>query len=144
MIVPDVNVLVYAHRRDALQHERYADWLADVVAGMDELGLVEGALTGFVRIVTHPRIFGEPATSTEALAFVTALLGGRHARTLPATGATWEHFADLAAADRHVRGNLVPDAWLAAMARSHGGRLATADRGFARFAGLSWFDPAPP
>jgi len=142
VIVPDVNVLVYAHRRDAPQHDLYAEWLAGVVAGTDELGLVEAALTGFVRIVTHPRLFAEPATSTEALAFVTALLAGRHARMLPAAEATWEHFADLAAADRQVRGNLVPDTWLAAMTRSHGGRLATADRGFARFAGLTWFDPA--
>jgi uncharacterized protein len=142
VIVPDVNVLVYAHRRDAADHERYAEWLAGVVAGDDELGLVEAALTGFLRIVTHPRVFAEPATSTEALAFVTALREGRQVRTLAATGATWQHFTDIAAADRQVRGNLVPDAWLAAMARSHGGRLATADRGFARFAGLRWFDPA--
>ena len=142
MIVPDVNVLVYAHRQDAADHERYAEWLAGVLAGDDELGLVEAALTGFLRIVTHPRIFAEPATSEEALAFVTALRGGRQVRALAATDATWQHFADIAAVDRQVRGALLPDAWLAAMARSHGGRLATADRGFARFAGLHWFDPA--
>jgi uncharacterized protein len=142
VIVPDVNVLIYAHRRDTPQHERYAGWLAGVVAGADELGLVEGALIGFVRIATHARIFAEPATPSEALAFVAALHGARHVRTLAATAATWQHFADLATGDRQVRGNLVPDAWLAAMARSHGGRLATADRGFARFPGLTWFDPA--
>jgi toxin-antitoxin system PIN domain toxin len=141
VIVPDVNVLVYAHHRDAATHEQYAEWLADVVAGADELGLVEAALTGFLRVVTHPRVFADPATSSQALAFVTALRGGKQARTLAATEATWQHFADIAAADRQVRGTLVPDAWLAAMARSHGGRLATADRGFARFAGLRWFDP---
>jgi toxin-antitoxin system PIN domain toxin len=142
VIVPDVNVLVYAHREDTAQHERYAEWLAGVVAGADELGLVEAALTGFLLVVTHPRIFAEPATSAEALAFVTALRRGKQARTLAATEATWQHFADIAAADRQVRGNLVPDAWLAALARSHGGRLATADRGFARFPGVQWFDPA--
>jgi uncharacterized protein len=142
VIVPDVNVLIYAHRRDTPQHDHYADWLGDVIAGAEELGLVEAALTGFVRIATHPRIFAEPATSAEALAFVNALLGGRHVLLLAATDATWRHFADIAASDRHIRGNLVPDAWLAAMARSHGGRLATADRGFARFPGLDWFDPA--
>ncbi|HKQ42582.1 MAG TPA: TA system VapC family ribonuclease toxin [Pseudonocardia sp.] len=141
MIVPDVNVLVHAYHRDAAKHERYAEWLADVVAGQEELGLVEAALTGFLRVVTHPRIYADPAPSTEALVFVATLRGGRQARTLAATEATWQHFADIAAADRQVRGVLVPDAWLAAMARSHGGRLATADRGFARFPGLRWFDP---
>jgi toxin-antitoxin system PIN domain toxin len=142
VIVPDVNVLIYAHRRDVPQHDRYADWLGGAVSGGEELGFVEAALTGFVRIATHPRIFAEPATSSEALAFVRALLGGRHVSLLAATDATWRHFADIAASDRQVRANLVPDAWLAAMARSHGGRLATADRGFARFPGLDWFDPA--
>ena len=142
MIVPDVNVLVYAYHRDAAEHEQYAEWLADVVAGPEELGLVEAALTGFLRVVTHPRIYSDPAPSVEALAFVTALRNGSHARALAATEATWQHFADIATADRQVRGALVPDAWLAAMARSHGGRLATADRGFARFPGLRWFDPA--
>jgi uncharacterized protein len=141
VIVPDVNVLVYAYHRDAAKHEQYTEWLADVVAGPEELGLVEAVLTGFLRVVTHPRIYADPAPSTEALAFVTALRGSKQARALPATEATWQLFADIAAADRQVRGVLVPDAWLAAMARSHGGRLATADRGFARFAGLRWFDP---
>jgi uncharacterized protein len=142
VIIPDVNVLVYAYRRETPQYEGYAEWLAGIVAGADELGLVEAALTGFLRIVTHPRIYADPAPSVEALAFVTALRGGKQARTLAATEATWQHFADIAAADRQVRGGLVPDAWLAAMTRSHGGRLATADRGFARFPGLAWFDPA--
>lgn len=142
MIVPDVNVLVHAHREDAARHDRYADWLADLVGGREEIGLVEGVLVGFVRVVTHPRVFDEPATSAEALAFVTALRAGSSARMLAATGATWEHFADLAAGDRQVRGNLVPDGWIAAVARSHGGRVATADRGFARFPGVESFDPA--
>ncbi|MGH3584889.1 MAG: TA system VapC family ribonuclease toxin [Pseudonocardia sp.] len=142
MIVPDVNVLVYAYRREAGSHERYASWLAGVIAGADELGLVESALTGFVRIVTNPRIVADPAPTGEALRFVHALRTGQRARCLTATDATWAQLASFARVDPHVRGNLVPDAWLAAMARSHGGRVATADRGFARFPGLDWFDPA--
>jgi uncharacterized protein len=142
VIVPDVNVLVYAYRREAERHERYAAWLAAVVAGSDELGLVESALTGFVRIVTNPRIMADPAPTKEALRFVRTLRAGRRARCLAATDATWAQLDDIAVTDRQVRGNLVPDAWLAAMARSHGGRVATADRGFARFDGLDWFDPA--
>lgn len=142
MILPDANVLVCAHRQDAEQHERYAGWLAGVVAGNEELGLAESALTGFVRIVTNPRIVADPASVVQALGFVEALHGARRVRRLAATGSTWQHFAQLARTDRQVRGNLVPDAWLAAMARSHGCRVATADRGFARFPGVEWFDPA--
>ena len=68
----------------------------------------------------------------------------RRARTVTATDATWSTLADLSARDPGIRGNLVPDAYLAAMAISHGCRLATADRGFARFPGLDHFDPAGP
>jgi uncharacterized protein len=141
VIVPDVNILVYAYRREADRHERYAAWLSGVVAGGDELGLVESAVTGFVRIVTNPRIVADPAPTGEALRFVRALHDARRAHRLAATDATWAQLERFAHTDRQVRGNLVPDAWLAAMARSHGGRLATADRGFARFEGLDWFDP---
>lgn len=141
MIVPDVNVLVYAFRVEAEDHDRYAGWLTDVVAGSDELGLVESAVTGFVRIVTNPRVFADPAPTPEALRFVDALRAAQRARQLSATSATWSRLAAYSHADRQVKGNLIPDAWLAAMARSHGGRLATADRGFARFADLDWFDP---
>lgn len=141
MILPDVNVLVYAFRREAERHDAYARWLATTVGGDEELGLVENVLTGFVRIVTNPRILADPAPTADALAFVAALHGARRARRICAAAATWEHLRLLASADRQVRGNLVPDAWLAAIARSNGCRLATADRGFARFGGLDWFDP---
>ncbi len=56
MILPDLNVLVYAFRREAQGHEHDASWLADVVAGGDELALHDLALVGFVRIVTNRRI----------------------------------------------------------------------------------------
>jgi len=141
VILADVNVLVYAHRQDTEHHERYADWLAQARVGTEELALTEVTLTGFLRIVTNPRIFTEPATLAEAMAFVDGLRHARRARWLAASTAAWRAFAEIADADSRVRGNLVPDAWLAALARAHGCRLATADRGFARFEGLDWFDP---
>lgn len=142
MILPDVNVLVFAYRREAVDHQRYASWLSDVVDGADELALVEATVVGFVRIVTNPRIMADPAPTLEALQFVDSLRAAARARWLSATNSTWAHFASAAADDTQVRANLVPDAWLAALCRSHRARLATADRGFARFAGLDWFDPA--
>lgn len=141
MIQPDVNVLVYAYRREAEDHAAYAAWLNGVVAGSEELGLVDAVLTSFVRIVTNPRILAKPAPTADALRFVTALRTSARARPLHATPATWNRFEEITRGDRAVRGNLVPDAWLAAIALSHGSRLATADRGFARFTGLDWFEP---
>lgn len=141
MILPDVNVLVYAYRREAEDHDAYAAWLTSVVAGRDELALADHCLTGFLRIVTNPRIFSDPAPTAEALSFVDRLRQARRGRPVAATPATWDLFAGYIAHDRGVRGNLVPDAYLAALAASHGCRLATSDRGFARYAGLELFDP---
>lgn len=142
VIILDVNVVVYAYRREAAEHDRYATWLSELVAGQDDIGLVESTFVGFLRIVTNPRIVRPPAPTVEALGFVHAVRSGRRARWLGANRATWDALAAIVDADPMVRGNLVPDAWLAALAISNGCRLATADRGFSRFEGLDWFDPA--
>jgi toxin-antitoxin system PIN domain toxin len=101
-------------------------------------------LLGLIRIVTSPRIMADPAPTPLALRFVDALLAAPRARQLTPTTATWERLRTIAAGDTQVRGPLVPDAWLAALALSHGCRLATADRGFARFEDLDWFIPVEP
>ncbi|MDQ6724845.1 MAG: PIN domain-containing protein [Actinomycetota bacterium] len=135
---------MYAFRRESPLHERYAAWLADLLDGSDEIGVTEGALTGFLRIVTNPRIYADPAPARDAVAFVDAVRRARRRRWVVVNDAVWTTFAALVDSDAQVRGNLVPDAWLSALALAHGCRIATADRGFARFDGLDWFDPARP
>ncbi|HZI97364.1 MAG TPA: TA system VapC family ribonuclease toxin [Actinomycetales bacterium] len=142
MILTDVNVLVYAFRREADEHEVYAGWLARVVDGEDELALHDVVLSGFVRIVTNPRFVADPAPAAAALAFVARMRAAARARWIMPGQQTWEALGRLVDGDRGIRGNLVPDAHLAATAIAHGCRLATADRGFARYPGLRWFDPA--
>jgi toxin-antitoxin system PIN domain toxin len=142
VILPDVNVLVFAYRREAPGHARYAAWLRELVAGADDVGLVESTLVGFLRVVTNRRIFADPAPVPAALELVDAVRRAPRAVWLQPGEATWQALASLAAHDAALRGNLVPDAWLAALCIAHGGQLATADRGVARFAGLDWFDPA--
>lgn len=142
MILPDVNVIVYAYKREEDLHARYADWLNDVAAGTEALGLADVVLTGFLRIVTNSRIYAEPAPLSDALSYVAALRAANPARVVHGTAAAWEQFTAFADADRLLRGNLVPDAWLAAMAITAGARIATADAGFSRFEGLTCFDPA--
>ena len=144
MILPDVNVLVYAYRVEAERHDDYARWLGDVVRGSEELALVDTALTGFLRIVTSGRIFANPAPTSAAMEFVDRLRWSARGRLLAPTHAAWDTIGSMARTDHQVRGNLVPDAHLAAMAITYHARLATSDRGFARFAGLEWFDPVAP
>jgi len=143
VILPDVNVLVYGFRREAVDHHEYAAWLRHTAA-QEELAIAETAAIGFVRIVTSPRIMDEPAPTAVALSFIDALRGAPRARALAPTDATWSRFRSLVAADPQIKGPLVPDAWLAALAISHGCRLASADRGFARYDGLDWFVPVSP
>lgn len=142
MILTDVNVLVYAFRREASQHDVYAAWLRGAVAGAEEIALHDPVMSGFVRIVTNPRFLADPAPTAAALAFIDRLRGANRARWVPAGNSPWKVLRSWADEDTGIRGNLVPDAHLAATAVAHGCRLATADRGFARYPGLAWFDPA--
>lgn len=73
MILPDVNVLVYAHREDADDHARYRDWLEGVVNGPNAFALSDLVLSGFLRVVTHPRIFTTPTPTPRAREFARAL-----------------------------------------------------------------------
>lgn len=141
MILPDVNVLVFAFRRESPHHEQYARWLTRVVGGADELALHDASLAGFVRIATNPRIFDRPAPASLALDFVNRLISAPRARWLVPSRTTWADFEALVRHDGRIAGNRVPDALLASLAITHGCRLATGDSGFARYPGLDWFDP---
>ncbi|MXW96710.1 MAG: type II toxin-antitoxin system VapC family toxin [Acidimicrobiaceae bacterium] len=141
MILPDVNTLVYAFRRDTEHHEDYAGWLNSAVAGAEPIVLPDVVLTGFLRVVTNGRIFTDPAPARAALSFVEALRASPAGRALNPTNAAWRRLARYIDDDPYLVGNLVPDAWIAALAVASGARVATADAGFARFEGLAWFNP---
>ena len=141
MILPDVNGLLYAFEANSPFHLPWRTWLDSVLDGPGELALADHCCIGVVRLATHPRVTRTPASASEALEFIARLRAADRTRTVFATDATWATFAEFAARDRQVRASLVPDAYLAALAVSHGCRLATADRGFGRFPGLDFFDP---
>jgi toxin-antitoxin system PIN domain toxin len=136
----DVNVLVYAHREDVPSHERYRQWLEGLANGDEAFGLADWVLSGFLRVVTHPKVFQRPTPLSEALSFVEVLRScENHVGIEPGTR-HWGLFIALCKrAD--ARGNLIPDAYLAALALEAGHELITTDRGFARFPGLRWSHP---
>jgi len=136
----DVNVLVYAHRPESQRHEEFRGWLDAARAADEPLGLADIALSGFVRVVTHPRVFREPTPVPIALDFVEALRTAPGSRMLTASERHWAIFRDLCTATG-ATGNRVPDAYLAALAIENGATWITADRGFARFPGLRWAHP---
>jgi uncharacterized protein len=135
MIFCDVNVLVYAYRAEAQDHDLYANWLAATIVSEQAYGVSELVLSGFVRIVTHPRVMKVPAPIDSALAFANVLRRQPNAVSLAPGPRHWEIFERLCGASG-ATGNLVPDAYLAALAIEHGAELATTDRDFARFPDL--------
>lgn len=135
MILPDVNVLVYAHRRDAPRHEEYRGWLEEAVAGPGPFGLSNLVLSGFLRVVTHPRVFADPTPLSDAVAFARALRDRENRVAAEPGPRHWGIFVDLCRQAR-ARGNLVPDAYLAAIAIESGMEWVTTDGDFQRFPGL--------
>lgn len=135
MILPDVNVLVYAHREDATRHDEFREWLEGVIRGPAAYGTSDLVLSGFLRVVTHPRVFERPTPLPEALAFAAAVRDRENRVPVRPGPRHWEIFRSLCE-DAGVRGNLVPDAWLAALAIESGSEWITTDRDFTRFPGL--------
>ena len=140
MILPDVNVLVYAFRSDMPRHEDYRTWLESVVDDESAFGISDLVASGFVRVVTHPRAFAHPSLVDKALAFVEALRGQPNSVSILPGTRHWGIFSQLCRAV-NAKGNLVPDAYLAALAIESGSEWITADRDYARFPGLRWRHP---
>ncbi len=137
MILPDVNVLIYAFRKDAESHRRYREWLHDVVNGESAFGLSPQVLSSFVRVSTHPAIFAQPSGLDEALAFCRALMDHPHCQLVQPGGRHWFIFEDLCRRAQ-ASGNVVQDAWFAGLAIENGCEWITTDRDYARFPGLRW------
>jgi hypothetical protein len=140
MRLVDVNVLVYAFRTDAPDHTAYAAWLQELVNADETYAVSDLILSGFLRVVTHPRVFTPPTPVPTALGFVEAYRSQPAALSVQPGGRHWDIFTRLC---RNVsaRGNLVPDAYLAALAIESGSELITTDRDFSRFPSLRWRHP---
>ena len=140
MILVDVNVLIYAHRRDAPDHRAYRDWLESVVNSDQAYGMSELVLSGFLQVVTHPRVFDPPSPLASALEFAHQVRNQPHCVPLSPGPRHWEIFTRLCKQVR-AKGNLIPDAYLAALAIETGSEWITTDRDYSRFPGLKWRSP---
>lgn len=139
MLMPDVNILVYAHRRDETVHEAYATWLKQLADGAEPFALSVLVAVGFLRVVTNRRIYADPTPLPAALATIEQLASHPRCRlATPASG----HLADVIRLCRatNATGKAVADAQHAALAIADGATLVTRDADFARFEkhGLRW------
>jgi toxin-antitoxin system PIN domain toxin len=140
MILPDVNVLIYAFRRDSARHAEYRAWLQAVVDGPNAYGVSPQVLAGVVRICTHPKIYRQPSALRETLSFCEVLLEPAHSTLIQPGDRHWSIFTDLCESSA-VSGNLVQDAWFAALAIEHGCQWISTDADYGRFSGLRWQRP---
>ncbi len=136
----DVNVLVYAHRQDSPNHDAHRRWLEDLIYGDQAYGVSDHVLSGFLRVVTHPSIFDPPSSLEKALDFTVEIRDRPNAVMIQPGPRHWEIFTRLCQ-ESGARGNLIPDAFLAALAIESGSEWVTADRDYGRFAGLKWRHP---
>jgi toxin-antitoxin system PIN domain toxin len=137
----DVNVLLCASDRSSDRHLRARRFVESCAAGPEILCLSWPTLMSFIRIATHPRIFSAPLSPDEALGNVSALLALPHVRTVSELDGFVDAYKHVAG-ETPVRGNLVPDAHIAAILFQHGVRtLYSNDRDFLKFPSLNLRDP---
>jgi hypothetical protein len=136
----DVNVLVHAFRQDSPGHQPCRRWLDGVVRAREAFAYSDLVLSGVVRVTTHPRVFNPPTPLPEALAFAASIRAQPHAVPVVPGARHWEIFTGLCR-QAQARGNLVPDAYLAALAVESGSEWVTTDRDFDRFPGLRVHHP---
>jgi toxin-antitoxin system PIN domain toxin len=142
VILLDVNILVNAHRKDAPHHGPLRLWLEDLINGDQAYGTSDLVLSGFLRIVTHTAIFNPPSAMTDALDFCKQVRDQPHCAHISPGPRHWEIFTGLCR-ESGVKGNLVPDAYLAALAIESGSEWITTDRDYSRFPNLRWRHPSP-
>ena len=126
--------------RPAPDHARYRDWLQRAVDAEEAFGVSDLVLSGFVRVVTHPRIFSPPEPLDSALEFASELRSAPNGVRVEPGPRHWAIFQRLCR-DASARGSLVADAYLAALAIESGSEWITADRDYSRFQGLRWRHP---
>jgi toxin-antitoxin system PIN domain toxin len=119
MLLIDVNILVYAHREETPDHPASRDWVEDTLNSESAYGVSELGLRGFMRVVTPPKVFARPTPLVMALAFVNQLRGQPHAVPIRPGLRHWAMVAKLLRAS-DATGNLVPDAYHAALAIASG------------------------
>lgn len=136
----DANLLLYAVHERAAQHGAAVEWLTEQLNGTRRVGLPWQSLSAFLQISTHPRAFARPLEPEVAWERVSDWLSSP-AAWIPEPGPGYAPLLGELVIRHQVRGNLIPDAQLAALAREHGVAVCSTDTDFARFSEIRWIDP---
>lgn len=140
MIVPDINLLIYSHNDKSPHHRQARDWWEGLLNGQAPVGLAWVAMSGFIRLMTSPRVMEKPMSAKQATSCVRDWLDVAPVRIIH----PGDRFAELFfgyLVSLGVAGNLTTDAQLAAIAVEYQAELHSADTDFHRFPGLRWRNP---
>ena len=140
MIVPDINMLVYAHNPGAPEHEAAQRWWQSLLYGKESVGIPWAVATGFVRVISIPGVLISAMSPASAADYVAGWFGHGHITPInPGDGHMRLFQENLAVAGSGTK--LVTDAHIAALTMEHHAELHTNDSDFARFPGLRWINP---
>lgn len=140
MILIDINLLIYAFRKDMPQHGKARAWLTRLLESREPMATSDWLLAGFVRMVTNHRVFKEPDSLEDAFAYVESICKAPSSRSITAGPGHWDLFVRLCNSS-NAKGDLIPDAYNAALAIEHACDWYSTDGDYARFAGLKWINP---
>jgi len=140
VILLDVNVLVNAMRVDSSRHAAVSAYVEKLRGAPEPFGVSELVLSGTLRVLTHPRVFTPPTPVANAYAFVDTLRETPNCVLVSPGPRHWAIFRKLLE-ETNATGNLISDAWHAALAIEHGCEWISDDADFARFPGLRWRRP---
>ena len=135
MYLFDVNIFVNMHRTDSEHHDKVFDFTLGILQSSEVFGVSPLVLSGFLRIVTHPKIFKKPTDFNTAIAFTESILTHPNARVVLPGEAHWHIFRHLCYQLKPA-GNFYPDVFYAALAIDSGCTWVTCDQDYKRFAGL--------
>lgn len=140
MIVVDLNLLLYAVNRDAVQHQEARAWWESTINGDEPVGLAWVVLLGFLRLSTNPSVFPNPLTNDQAIEKISSWLAHPNTKTVVEADDHWAILRELIERSG-TAGNLTTDAHLASLAIANGATLASSDSDFGRFQQLRWVNP---
>ncbi len=140
MIVPDVNLLVYAYDADSPFNNSAIRWWEDLVNGSERVGVPWVVSVGFMRLMTHPQFLARPVTTAKVVDWVQEWFQFPHVTPVnPGADHLVQLQRNLVAAG--VGGNLVTDCHIAALAIEYQAEVHSNDTDFSRFPGLRWRNP---
>lgn len=140
MIIPDINILIYAVNKTSRFHLKAKKWLENVLSGNESVGFAWIVLLGFIRITTSAKVMPRPIQPEQAVRIIDGWLAVPIARVINPADQHWKIFKEILE-PLGTAGNLTSDAHLATLSIEHRGCLYSSDNDFGRFKNLRWKNP---